>query len=86
MAQWKLAYFGTVDCKIYIVDGDHSPFFFKDNNNDRDSSDLEFVKKFTLPNLRAKKIYTLKMRKSRLFLPAINRENALLSVIWPSFG
>ena len=29
----------TVDCKIYIVDGDHSPFFFKGvNNNDIDSS------------------------------------------------
>ena len=29
----------TVDCKIHIVDGDHSPFFFKGvNNNDIDSS------------------------------------------------
>ena len=29
--------------------------------------------------------YTLKTRKSRLFSPAINSENASLSVIWPSF-
>ena len=29
----------TVDCKIHIVDGDHSPFFFKGvNNNNIDSS------------------------------------------------
>ena len=35
-------------------------------------SDLEFVKKFTRPNFRAKEFYTLKMRKSRQFLPAIN--------------
>ena len=29
----------TEDCKIHIVDGDHSPFFFKGvNNNDIDSS------------------------------------------------
>ena len=47
---------------------------------------LEFVKKFTRPNLRAKEFYTLKTRKSRLFLPAINSKNASLSVIWPSFG
>ena len=50
------------------------------------SADLEFVKKFTRPNFRAKKFYTLKMRKWRLFSPAINSENASLSVIWASFG
>ena len=49
-------------------------------------ADLEFVKKITRPNFRVKEFYTLKMRKSRLFLPAINSENASLSVIWPSFG
>ena len=48
--------------------------------------DLEFVKKFTRPNFRAKEFYTLKMRKSRLLSPAINSKNASLSVIWPSFG
>ena len=48
--------------------------------------DLEFVKKFTRPNFQAKEFYTLKTRKSRLFLPAINSENASLSVIYPSFG
>ena len=49
-------------------------------------ADLEFVKKFTRPNFRAEKFYTLKMRKLRLFSPAINSENASLSVIWASFG
>ena len=44
------------------------------------------VKQFTRPNFRAKEFYTLKTRKWRLFLLAINSENALLSVIWPSFG
>ena len=48
--------------------------------------DLEFVKKITRPNFGAKEFYTLKTRKSRLFLPAINSENASLLVIWPSFG
>ena len=48
--------------------------------------DLEFVKKFTRPNFQAKEFYTLKTHKARLFLPAINSESALLSVIWPSFG
>ena len=43
--------------------------------------DLEFVKKFTRPNFRAKEFYTLKMRQLRLFLPAINSENASFSVI-----
>ena len=43
--------------------------------------DLEFVKKFTRPNFQAKEFYTLKTRKSRLFLPAINNKNASLSVI-----
>ena len=43
-------------------------------------------KRFTRPNFRAKKFYTLKMRKWRLFSPAINSENASLSVIWASFG
>ena len=47
---------------------------------------LEFVKKFTRPNLRAKEFYTLKTHKSRLFSPAIDSKNASLSVIWPSFG
>ena len=47
---------------------------------------LEFVKKFTRPNFWMKEFYTLKTRKSRLFLPAIISENASLSVIWPSFG
>ena len=50
------------------------------------NTDLKFVKKFTRPNFRAKEFYTLKTRKSRLFSPAINSENASLSVIWPSFG
>ena len=45
-------------------------------------TDLEFVKKFTRPNFRAKEFYTLKTRKLRLFLPAINSKNASLSVIW----
>ena len=49
-------------------------------------ADLEFVKKFTGPNFRVKEFYTLKTRKSRLFSPALNSENASLSVIWPSFG
>ena len=49
-------------------------------------SDLKFDKKFTRPNFQAKEFYTLKTRKSRLFSPAINSENASLSVIWPSFG
>ena len=40
-------------------------------------------KKFRRPNFWAKEFYTLKTRKSRLFLPAINSENASLSVIWP---
>ena len=48
--------------------------------------DLEFVKKFTRPNFQAKEFYILKTRKSRLFSPAINRDNATLTVIWPSFG
>ena len=50
------------------------------------AADLEFVKKFTRPIFRTKEFYTLKMRKLRLFLPAINSKNASLSVIWPSFG
>ena len=45
------------------------------------STDLEFVKKFTGPNFRVKEFYTLKTRKSRLFLPVINGENASSSVI-----
>ena len=49
-------------------------------------ADLKFVKKFTRPNFRAKEFYTLKMRKSRLFSPAINSKNSSLSLIWPSFG
>ena len=49
-------------------------------------SDLKFVKKFTRTNFWAKAFYTLKTRKSRLFSPAINSENASLSVIWASFG
>ena len=40
------------------------------------------MKKFTRPSFWAKEFYALKMRKSRLFLPAINSENASLSVIW----
>ena len=36
------------------------------------NADLEFVKKFTRPNFQVKEFYTLKMRKSRQFLPAIN--------------
>ena len=48
-------------------------------------SDLEFVKKFTRPNFHANECYTLKTRKTRLFLPAINSKNASLSVIWPIF-
>jgi len=49
-------------------------------------TDLEFVKKFTRPNFPVKEFYTLKTRKSRLFLPTINSKNTSLSVIWPSFG
>ena len=49
-------------------------------------TDLKFVKKFTRPNFRSKEFYTLKTRKSRLFLPAINSKNASLSGIGPSFG
>ena len=49
-------------------------------------TDLKFVKKFTRPNFRGKELYTLKTRKSRLFLPAINSKNESLSVIWQSFG
>ena len=52
----------------------------------RIQTDLEFVKKFTRPNVPAKEFYTLKTRKSRLFSPTINSENASLSIIWPSFG
>jgi len=48
--------------------------------------DLKFAKKFTRTNIQAKEFYTLKTRKSRLFLPAINSEIASLSVIWSSFG
>ena len=48
---------------------------------DRTGTDLGFVKKFTQPNFRAKEVYTLKTRKSRLFSPAINSKNASLSVI-----
>ena len=40
-----------------------------------------FVKKITLPNFQVKEFYTLKTRKSRLFSPAVNSENASLSVI-----
>ena len=43
-------------------------------------------KKFTLPNFQVKEFYSLKTRKSRLFSPAMNSENASLSVIWPNFG
>ena len=50
------------------------------------TTDLEFVKKFTRPYFRPQEFYTLKTRKSRLFLPAINSKNASLSVIWPPFG
>ena len=49
-------------------------------------ADLKFVKKFTRPNFRAKEFYRLKMRKSTLFLSAINSKNVSLSVIWPFFG
>jgi len=56
------------------------------DDDDDGSADLEFVKKFTGPNFRVKEFYTLKTRKSRLFSPALNSENASLSVIWPSFG
>ena len=48
-----------------------------------EDADLEFVKKFTGQNFRVKEFYTLKTRKSRLFLPAINSKNASLSVITP---
>ena len=48
--------------------------------------DLEFVKKFTRPNFCAKVFYTVKTRKLRLFLPAINSENASLIVIRPTFS
>ena len=69
---------------VLVVDVDDND----DNDNDAVDcdTDLEFVKKFTRPNFRAKEFYTLKTRKSRLFLPAINSKNASLSVIWPSFG
>ena len=55
------------------------------DNVDNSWADLEFVKKITRPNFRAKEFYTLKTRKSRLFSPAINSQNASLEVIWPSF-
>ena len=45
-------------------------------------TDLEFVKKFTRPNFRAKEFYTLKTRKLRLFLPAIHSKNASKWVIY----
>ena len=51
-----------------------------------DNIDLEFVKKFTRPNFRAKEFYTLKTPKLRLFSPPVNSKNASSSVIWPSFG
>ena len=50
-------------------------------------TDVKFVKKkITQPNFRVKEFYTRKTRKSRLFSPAINSENASLLVIWASFG
>ena len=39
--------------------------------------DLEFVKKFTRPNFPVKEFYTLKTRKSRLFLPAIKQRKCI---------
>ena len=48
---------------------------------ERGQPDLKFVKKFTRPNFWAKEFYTLKTRISRVFSPAINSENASLSVI-----
>ena len=59
---------------------------FKNCKSATDQQDLKFVKKFTRPNSRAKEFYTLKTRQPRLFSPAINSEDASLSVIWPSFG
>ena len=80
-------YFFVIDLIILVK------FFFLKRTNGRKScwkrtigADLEFVKKFTGPNFRVKEFYTLKTHKSRLFSPALNSENASLSVIWPSFG
>ena len=80
-------YFFVIDLIILVK------FFFLKRTNGRKScwkrtigADLEFVKKFTGPNFRVKEFYALKTRKSRLFSPALNSENASLSVIWPSFG
>ena len=47
--------------------------------NDGNETDLKFVKKFTRPNCWTKEFYTLKTRKLRQFLPAINSKNASFS-------
>ena len=49
-----------------------SLIFYRSTVNTYQDSDLEFVKTFTRPNFQAKEFYTLKLRKSRLFSPAIN--------------
>ena len=86
--------------RMFKQDSPLSPFHCKDCNfhflailrkkrNDLlfiAAADLEFVKKFTRPNFQVQEFYTLKTRESRLFSPAINSENASLSVIWPCFG
>ena len=77
---------------MYEIEGLVDKPYDKDQNENKNEnhvllkSDLKFVKKFTRPSFRAKEFYTLKMRKSRLFSPAINSKNSSLSVIWPSFG
>ena len=63
---------GVADRKTFYINGEKNI----------QATDLEFVKKFTRPNLRAKEFYTLKTRKSRLFSPAINSENASLAQFW----
>ena len=40
--------------------------------------DLEFVKKFTQPNFRAKEFYTLKTHKSRLFLASNRQQKCII--------
>ena len=48
------------------------------NKRWRTTPDLEFVKKFTRPNFRSKEYYTLKMRKLRLFLQAIEQHKCII--------
>ena len=92
----RLWIFGTFDCKkqFYLLELDPrkhpalSEYLKLEGRSTEGGykSDLEFVKKFTRPNFRAKEFYTLKTPKLRLFSPPVNSKNASSSVIWPSFG